>query len=78
VTGTDVAVCNSCGSPVIWVHTGSGRLMPVDAEPVAGGNVEVTDGRAKVWGTAHAWPTDAPRYRSHFATCPHASSWRRK
>lgn len=32
--------CLSCGRPILWaVVEASGRRMPVDVEPVAGGNV---------------------------------------
>jgi hypothetical protein len=55
--------------------------MPVDADPHPDGTITLipaADGGA----TAHVlqkfesagW---APRYRSHFATCPNASDWRR-
>lgn len=77
--------CESCGARILWARTGSDKLMPVDAEPVPDGNVEIDESptdvpdfrRAKVWGTAHRWPDGMPRYRAHFVTCPQASSWRR-
>lgn len=53
--------------------------MPIDREPVEGGNVEIVDdGKALV----HA--NDAPsllggdRFVSHFSTCPEAEAWRSK
>jgi hypothetical protein len=34
------AKCRSCGAPILWVKMlKSGKLNPVDAEPVANGNV---------------------------------------
>ena len=79
-------VCRTCGAPVIWLHTLSGREMPLDAEPVADGNlVIVNTGQSRYVVPA---PKQAPepdlfrapelRYRSHFATCPHAKQHRRK
>jgi hypothetical protein len=66
----------------VWAVTGASRKpIPVDAEPAADGNVELAprlDGPpyAITWGSSHVWPADSPRYRAHFATCPHANEWR--
>jgi hypothetical protein len=59
--------------------------MPVDAEPAADGNVivDLAAGRGVVIPTG-ALPgiredtPDEPLYKSHFATCPQASEWRRR
>jgi hypothetical protein len=82
-----MASCASCGAPILWARTGSGKLIPLDADPVDNGNVElgafhsvqgVPDFRdAKVWGSAHRWPDGTRRYRSHFVNCPQAERWRR-
>lgn len=49
--------------------------MPLDAEPVSGGNVFVgEDGLAHVLKKGEA-PVGR-RYVSHFVTCPHAKKWR--
>jgi hypothetical protein len=78
------AACRSCGAPVLWitVHPG-GRRMPVDAEPVAGGNllVDLVARRGLVLTADHLAVVleetpDEPLYRSHFATCPDAILWR--
>lgn len=77
--------CSSCGAPVIWAETEHKR-MPVDAEPVEGGNVTLflsTDGRVLATvGNGVQWDLFAEelegRYVSHFATCPDADRWRRK
>lgn len=73
------ATCRSCGAPIRFVRTTKGKLMPIDREPVEGGNVEIVDdGKALV----HA--NDAPsllggdRFVSHFSTCPEAEAWRSK
>ena len=34
-----MAVCKSCGAAVEWATTEKGKRMPVDAEPVEGGNI---------------------------------------
>jgi hypothetical protein len=81
------AACRSCGAAVIWTRTAAGKAMPVDAEPVDGGNVLLSRGPADV-GIPTAtvvgkrvqpsiFGDDSPRYTSHFATCPHADTHRR-
>lgn len=57
--------------------------MPVDAEPVDGGNVTLavpTDSRAKPLATVHGQaPLGATSlYLSHFVTCPQAGEWRKR
>jgi len=76
---TDFArnTCSSCGAPIAWAKTGSGKAMPLDAEPNSAGNVELVGGVAKSWGSSHEWPPGAVRYTSHFATCAHAAEHRR-
>jgi hypothetical protein len=69
--------CASCGAPIIFARTGSGKAIPIDAEPNPAGNIELADGTAKSWGTSHQWPPGADRYTTHFATCPHAAEHRR-
>lgn len=78
-----MSVCRSCGAPVRWVTVASTvgtwpyKAMPVDAEAVEGGNVEVAaNGLAIVHGQPELDP-QGPRYVSHFATCPQAGEWRR-
>jgi hypothetical protein len=66
--------CKACGAPMIWARTGSGKAMPLDAQPNPAGNVELIGDSAKVWGTSHVWPPEQPRFMPHHATCP---SWRR-
>jgi hypothetical protein len=79
------ATCRSCNAPVIWARSASsGRLMPVDREPVDGGNVLVTRGPSGFTATVvgkqpqpNLFGDDGPRYTSHFATCPNADTHRR-
>jgi len=67
--------CKSCGAPIEWVQTIKGHNMPLDPEPVAGGNIELT-----VAGLAYTVPPDPDVIRSvsHFVTCPEAKSHRRR
>ncbi len=76
-------VCRSCNRPIFWAScTSTGNPMPVDVEPVPGGNVLLyrrSNGllRAEVLGK------DVPRsperkYRiNHFATCKNADQHRK-
>jgi hypothetical protein len=66
-------VCKACEAPIIWAHTSTGKAIPLDAEKVDGGNLELKDGTVS-YAKSHP---DVKRYRSHFATCPKASSFRR-
>jgi len=67
-----------------WVVLDSGKLMPIDPEPHAQGNVLLTSARgdAKVL-TADEMEfylqqhPDTKRYRSHYATCPNAKQHRK-
>jgi hypothetical protein len=68
--------CRSCGAKIFWYYTASGKLMPVDAEPCADGNLAINyDGTVMVVGSGSG---RQPRYRSHFATCPNAARHRRQ
>jgi hypothetical protein len=74
---TPDAACRSCGALIAWRSTLSGRRIPVDPEPVEGGNIHVlANGRIVVEGSDTQVWSGAPRYRSHFATCPQAGEWR--
>lgn len=67
--------CKSCGQPIVWALTTKGRRMPIDPEPVAGGNVDV----AVIAGVRHAIGT-APgegTHVSHFSSCPDAARHRK-
>lgn len=79
---TETSPCASCRRPVLWVQWESGKLMPVDAQPAASGNVVIAM-RGGLYGKLVAESFDAERhigrrrYASHFATCPHADQHRR-
>lgn len=75
----DLADCRSCGAPVIWTVTERGKRMPVDAEPVPGGNVRLEQSTAGAPPTA-VYTKASPlvvEHTSHFATCEQAGEWRR-
>lgn len=81
-----MATCRSCPAEIVWARTtgSSGKLMPIDAAPVDGGNVLVDFSHDPPLATVVGKRTqpslfgdDGPRYTSHFATCPNADSHRR-
>jgi hypothetical protein len=82
---TELGVCRSCESPILWVRSAvKGLPMPLDREPVADGNVRLErGGAAHVFADADSAKADArglyaDRYRSHHSTCPKASAHRRR
>jgi len=83
---TELAICIFCERPILWVRSAANdRLMPLDREPVADGNVRLErTGRAHVFADAGSAKADAlrgsgarglypDRYRSHHSTCPKAT-----
>lgn len=76
------ATCRSCGAPIIWARTLSGRNMPLDAEPNPEGNVVLARGlaivREKPSFELAGEDEGATRHTSHFATCPNAATHRRR
>jgi len=73
------AKCNSCDAPIIWALTENGKRMPVDAEPVRDGNIVLEHHGQRVTAIVRdaMLPGLEPLYKSHFATCPNASTHRR-
>ena len=82
--------CRSCGEEIVWIKMkGTGKAMPCDAKkisysenmhPVAEGAqvlTLVTD-HGTIVRTVFDPAGDKIGYTSHFATCPNASSHRRK
>jgi hypothetical protein len=82
--------CRACGAPMLWAQMPSGRLNPLDPDPV---DAEVGKGVvAYNPNTGHALPVnnanigDCPRWAargasfhvSHFATCPERDRFRRE
>lgn len=77
--------CRSCGAPIIWAVTEAARrLIPIDAQPVQNGNIELispSDPReshiARVLGRLGKTRSLGPLHVSHFSTCPNAETHRR-
>ena len=70
---TATARCRSCQAPIEWATSVKGKRMPLDAAPVKGGNITLTeDGVAVVVAAG-----DGNRV-SHFATCSAAARHRRR
>lgn len=86
LAGLVKAECRSCRRPVVWTtNVITGRRMPVDAEPLVGGNVVLITGNqdpeARVLKRDEQSVREArgeELYVSHFSTCPQAKEWRRK
>jgi hypothetical protein len=76
-----MAVCRSCGAEIMWALTDQAH-MPIDADPVPDGNLLILgyepDGTAVVRYVPPGGDIPGDRYRSHFASCPHAGAWRRR
>lgn len=53
--------CRSCGKPIEWIKTETGKNMPVNQKRIT---VVLDDGSVRTGR------------ESHFVTCPQASSWR--
>lgn len=68
--------CKSCDAPILWVRTGTGRLMPLDAVPTDTGNVLIVDDIAGVYPDIDP-ALKLKRYTPHFATCPGAAAHRK-
>jgi len=75
-----MSACRSCFAEIIWCSTWKGKLIPVDAEPTANGNLVMRqqDFGPPVVVQYHTKMGPSVRYTSHFATCPSSARWRRK
>jgi hypothetical protein len=77
--------CSACGARLIWAVTERGARMPVDANQNLTGNLvlcyEVDALERPVSGqlvVAAPAGYEGSRWLSHFATCPKASTYRRR
>ena len=77
-----MSACKSCGAEVVFAYTPNGKIMPVDKEPCADGNVSLRmdggDMYAVVLSAAGAASANKPLHSSHFRTCPNAKQHRSK
>lgn len=73
-----MARCATCGAAIEFATSAAtGKTMPLDAEPVATGNIVLREGKAVVLKkTDPAPPADEPRFVSHYTTCKQAAAWR--
>jgi hypothetical protein len=70
--------CRACDAPLAMTRTPKRTTQPLNPEPVEDGNIVVRDGIALSEKQAEGfWPGE-PRYKTHFATCPAADTFRRK
>lgn len=71
-----MASCKYCGQPIVWAKTPKGKMMSFDKSPVDDGEWTLdTAGE----GAPHARRAEAGtliRYKTHWATCPHAQKAR--
>lgn len=76
--------CRSCNAAIIWTTTDRGASMPIDREPVAGGNMQLAPNAARAgqWRVTVVPPRLAfgrtDLHMPHHATCPHGKAWKRK
>jgi len=73
--------CRSCHAPVIFAkHERTGKTMIFDKEPTEDGQWHIKDGKAYYIDKKNYVDglVDAPLYKTHFASCPHAQQHRRK
>lgn len=68
--------CRSCSKAIVFARMSSGKMAPFESD--ADGEWIIVDGAASHQGKAPEHWDAVPRYTSHFAKCPAATSWRRK
>lgn len=61
-----MSACKSCGAPIVWAVTLTGKRMPLDEKPEKRFVLD-RDGKCSLLYT----------YTSHFASCPQAAQHRR-
>lgn len=88
------ATCDACQAPLVWAKTTKGRNMPLDARrnertgqlvaaEFENGNVadtgQVAHGhRGQLVPVVAVVEPGPRRWRSHFASCPHAERYRKR
>lgn len=71
--------CKSCGADIVWAVTRKGRRIPLDPEPVQGGNVRIEARPGRTMALAVVVnATETGTHRSHFASCPNAARHRKR
>jgi hypothetical protein len=68
------ATCRGCQAKITWATVqATGRRIPLEAYPEAGGNVVVVQAvplLVRVLSKGEKPPAGTRTYRAHFATCP--------
>lgn len=82
-----MAKCKSCNAEIRWIKMkGTGKAMPVDAQPISYSENMHPGAEALTLVTEHGTIVrtqfdpdgDKVGYTSHFATCPAAEQFRRR
>lgn len=69
--------CRSCGAPIVWAITKTGRKNPVVKAPDdMKGNIQLKDDGNGELRALSVKPGEGP-YISHFANCPNGPSHRK-
>lgn len=70
-----MARCRSCGKEINWSRTMKDKPIPIDPEPVLGGNV-ILEANGALARVVKPDP-GVRRFVSHFSTCPNAAHHRK-
>lgn len=73
--------CKSCGAPIFYAAMRpQGTITPIDWYPVIGGNIacSMVKGEPVARVIKKSEDYQGNRRTNHFATCPHAKTWRKK
>jgi hypothetical protein len=66
--------CSSCHQRILWAKTSRGENIPLNPEPIVGGNLDLVDGVVR-----YVQPSGGVKlYTSHFASCPCADAHRKE
>jgi hypothetical protein len=74
-----IRACRSCEADVVWARTEKNRSMILDAAPNDAGTfvlVSVTPAKCERFNEFDGAHQGLYRFVSHWATCPHAPSWK--
>lgn len=87
MVSVDRGACRSCGAPLQWAITPSGKPQPIDVEPSERGNVLLIAPQPMLRIMAIVLSGDAlkqarasgqPLRTAHHGTCPQADQWRKR
>lgn len=70
--------CRSCGGEIRWELTENGSRMPLDPDPVDGGNVQLVHHNGATTAHVVVAKPGVRLFQSHFATCPSGAGWRKR